>query len=171
MKNTHSKPCLTCGAETNNPKFCSRSCNVTYNNTVSPKRSRKRWYCPRCDEGKRKSQAKGFDGCVSCWIELEDKRLGEMTLEEAINLEGHPKSRYNTVRHHGRKLRNEYSMCQICSYDIIVQVCHIRPVSSFPLDTKISEINDLSNIAFLCPNHHLELDRGFISAQDIPARI
>jgi hypothetical protein len=30
--------CLSCGSETSNPKFCSRSCAVSYNNKAQPKR-------------------------------------------------------------------------------------------------------------------------------------
>lgn len=33
--------CQKCNKETKNPKFCSRSCSVSTNNTVSPKRKKK----------------------------------------------------------------------------------------------------------------------------------
>lgn len=33
--------CLQCGRETNNPKFCSKSCAASYNNPLYPKRVKK----------------------------------------------------------------------------------------------------------------------------------
>lgn len=53
--------------------------------------------------------------------------------------------------------------CFVCGYDSFVEVCHIKKISDFTLDTKISVINDISNLVFLCPNHHWELDNNLIS--------
>lgn len=94
-----------------------------------------------------------------------------MTLQESIKEYKSPGSKYNTVRYHGRKLFNLYNCCQICGYTNIIQVCHIKGIATFPLDTKVKEINDPTNIAILCPNHHGELDRGIITANDIPERV
>jgi 5-methylcytosine-specific restriction endonuclease McrA len=40
--------CVQCGNKTLNPKFCSRSCSATYNNTAVPKRIKKYNICPTC---------------------------------------------------------------------------------------------------------------------------
>jgi hypothetical protein len=40
--------CIKCGIETNSPKFCSRSCSTSYNNSESPKRKLKN-KCVVCD--------------------------------------------------------------------------------------------------------------------------
>ena len=162
--------CKKCGVKTANPSFCSRSCSNSYNNSITPKRKRQAWHCPICDKTNRRSRADNFEGCVSCWRSFEEKRLGSMTLQEAINSTGRHKDKYNTVRHHGRKLSNLYDCCQICGYQTILQVCHIQPISSFSLSTPLSIINHPDNIAILCPNHHLELDRGIIAPNKIPAR-
>lgn len=51
--------CLECGIDTDNPKFCSRSCSVTYHNRVSPK---------------RKTNTKAINNCVVCGKKLTDKQ-------------------------------------------------------------------------------------------------
>jgi len=171
MNNNSSKhTCLQCFNETMNPKFCSRSCSATYNNTIMPKRQRQVWVfnCSRCNKPQKKKSLSGL--CSICWNDEQDKIAGEMTLGESIKEFANPRSRYNTVRHHGRKLSKIYNQCQVCGYDKVLQVCHIRPVSSFPLDTQIKEINAPDNIAILCPNHHCELDRGLLAPSEIPNR-
>lgn len=40
--------CFNCSKQTDNPKFCSRSCAVTFNNKNNPKRKRKR-KCVSCE--------------------------------------------------------------------------------------------------------------------------
>ena len=52
--------------------------------------------------------------------------------------------------------------CLVCKYDKYYEVCHIKPVSEFTNDAKISEINDINNLAALCPNHHKEYDNNLI---------
>lgn len=162
--------CKNCNKPTQNPKFCSRSCAATYNNRTTPKRTRQVWRCSVCDKPGRKSNSEVFDGCVSCYLKSEDERTGNMTLGESLNLTGHLRSRYNTVRHHGRKLSRLYDRCQVCDYSVVVQVCHIKPIHTFDLETPLKVINDPSNIAILCPNHHWELDHGFLSPDAVPAR-
>jgi hypothetical protein len=50
--------CLECGKETDNPKFCSRSCSASYNNRKYPKRGNgKPRYCKNC--GKELSKESG----------------------------------------------------------------------------------------------------------------
>ena len=170
MKNHVSNECLNCLADTNNPKFCSRSCSAKYNNHITPKRKRQRWYCPICTKAKARAKDARFAGCGECWRKSEEERVGNMTLGDAINENGRLKDRYNTVRYHGRKLSNLHDRCQVCGYSTFVQVCHIKAINSFPPDTLVSAINHPSNIAILCPNHHYELDRGVIDPKDIPER-
>lgn len=53
--------------------------------------------------------------------------------------------------------------CIICGYKNHVEIAHIKSVSQFPDETLIIEINDCSNLAALCPNHHWEFDNGYFS--------
>jgi len=52
--------------------------------------------------------------------------------------------------------------CAVCGYARIIQVAHIRPVSSFPATASIREINSDYNLVYLCPTHHAEFDLGYI---------
>jgi predicted restriction endonuclease len=87
-----------------------------------------------------------------------------MTLAESLNLDGHHRSRYNTVRHHAREWakKNLPNKCQICGYSKTFQVCHLRDISSYPLTTLVKVVNDPGNIIVLCPNHHWELDHEML---------
>lgn len=50
--------------------------------------------------------------------------------------------------------------CHICSYNFHIEICHIKSVSSFPDLSKLYEINHITNLIGLCPNHHTEFDKG-----------
>lgn len=52
--------------------------------------------------------------------------------------------------------------CANCGYDTHVEICHIKPINSFSPETPVAVINDLSNLAALCPNCHWELDHGLL---------
>lgn len=52
--------------------------------------------------------------------------------------------------------------CAICGYSKHVEVAHIKAVSEFDDNTTIKEINSLSNLIGLCPNHHWEYDNGML---------
>ncbi len=60
-------------------------------------------------------------------------------------------------------LSDKPKVCCICGYDKYFEVAHIKPVSSFPDDCLIKDINNLQNLIALCPNHHWEYDNGFLS--------
>ena len=44
------KQCPNCHKQTNNPKFCSRSCGVSYNNRIKPKRQKQTKICSFCEK-------------------------------------------------------------------------------------------------------------------------
>ena len=53
----------------------------------------------------------------------------------------------------GRKLE-----CSRCGYSNYVEIAHLKAVSEFLDGATIGQINDLSNLIALCPNHHWEFD-------------
>ena len=57
---------------------------------------------------------------------------------------------------------NQNPKCAICGYDKHVEVAHIKSVSDFDDNTKISIINSIDNLIGLCPNHHWEYDNGIL---------
>ena len=48
--------------------------------------------------------------------------------------------------------------CACCGYDKHVELAHIKPVSSFDVNTLISVVNSEENVIQLCPNCHWEFD-------------
>jgi 5-methylcytosine-specific restriction endonuclease McrA len=48
-------------------------------------------------------------------------------------------------------------MCR-CGYNKHAEIAHIIPVSHFPSEATIAQINALDNLVALCPNCHWEFD-------------
>lgn len=70
---------------------------------------------------------------------------------------------YSEVRQHSRKIgRPLYPRCKVCGYDKHVEICHIKAIADFPPEAKLKEVNDLTNLIGLCPNHHWELDHELL---------
>jgi len=73
--------CKSCGKETENLKFCSRSCSATHTNTVNPKRKRTAWKTGECRGcGKtfqyRTKQSNGFYCSNKCqWSHKREERI------------------------------------------------------------------------------------------------
>jgi predicted restriction endonuclease len=58
---------------------------------------------------------------------------------------------------------NKEHKCAICGYNKHIEVAHIKAVSDFSNNATIREINSITNLIGLCPNHHWEYDHGLIS--------
>jgi hypothetical protein len=72
---------------------------------------------------------------------------------------------YQPVRNYAKKMM-KYSgakrECAVCKYSNHVEVCHKIGIANFPLTATLAEINVFTNLVFLCPNHHYELDNGLL---------
>lgn len=156
--------CINCCKKTSNPKFCSKSCSAIVNNKV-PKR---KWKCKKCNLHKIKS-SKWSRLCTSCYkpkmsYVSKYKTLGEMKLAIPEFKYGHLQL-HAVIREQSRRIflnKGNYS-CQNCKYDKHIEVCHIKPVTSFSDNSLISEINHISNLIGLCPNCHWEFDNGLLN--------
>lgn len=149
--------CPTCGRATRNPKFCSRSCAAKQNNRRVPKRTlqgrcyvcghpipRRNHYCPD---------------------HRPDPRLdSSQPIGSVADGTDHPACRFARLRQHARRLYFAAMpyRCERCGYDKHVEVCHKRPLTSFPLETPISVVNAIENLVGLCPNCHWEFDHGLL---------
>ena len=138
--------------------FCSRSCAAKFNNSIYPKRKRGKKFCKECrlEINNRRTI------CDNC---LSKRSLSHKTIKEALdNWEGHRSTAHSRIRSHARSvakvMKNE---CSNCGYKVHVEVCHIRAINSFSLDSLVSEVNDLSNLVKLCRNCHWEFDNGLLS--------
>lgn len=148
-----SNSCITCGKETNNPKFCCRSCAASTNNRIHTKRSVE-GSCHSCGCPLRSSRKY----CKKCFV--ENRFMKDMTLDEAIYTKHHRSSAYALVRSRARatdKAINTKS-CEQCGWDKHVEVCHRKPISEFHPTTMLSEINAEENLLILCPNCHWLFD-------------
>lgn len=152
--------CLHCDKETNNPKYCSRSCAASINNSNTPKRQPEGECCIcGCLQTKRRKY------CNKCFhSEFSAK---DITLKEAIYEKHHRSSAYALVRSRARSVcKTRDYKCEVCQWDHHVEVCHIKPISAFPEETLISEINSESNLIILCPNCHWDFDHKFPASSD-----
>lgn len=140
--------CVGCGKETNNPKFCCRSCGISYNNRISPKRIRETKICEFCKKE------------FSCRNISKQKYCNQQCLnnhkDQIIELEGFPKS-WNGNRRIRRYLIKKFgNNCMICGQSgddwngkpITLIVDHI--------DGK-SDNNQLNNLRLVCPNCDCQL--------------
>lgn len=151
--------CLNCGDPTSNPSYCSRSCSAVSNNKKYPKRSPEA-ICKDCGKSMRTTKRKSCDECYIPRKKVKDQTIAELKGDGNANNSGYTQIRADarkSFRSSGRPMT-----CQQCGYDLHVEICHIKDISSFSDDTYIFIINDLSNLVTLCPNHHWEFDNGVI---------
>jgi hypothetical protein len=149
--------CLGCGCDTNNPKFCSRSCAARFNNVLVPKR-RPEGRCAVCE----------------CTVPRRNKYCAKHRPNKPLDRSqpicaiadgsDHPACRHARLRQDARRmyLAAFPYRCTRCGYDKHIEVCHKRRLTSFPLETPISVVNSLSNLVGLCPNCHWEFDHGLL---------
>lgn len=123
-------------------------------------RQRTKKLCPVCE---KTNILKTSTTCHSCReVPLKVGQKDETgTLGDLIYTNSHRSSAYALVRSRARSsLKKELQAprCEECGYSKHVEVCHIRPIGSFPLETRVIEINDRDNLKLLCPNCHWEFD-------------
>jgi len=150
--------------------FCSHSCAGSYNGHAFPKKSKYKKERPICktDNCIKRVEHLGTVYCKCCIKVGRHLRGGlamtEQTIEHASRRGG--ANKYDSIRANARSMYREQlatPSCERCNYNKHVEVCHKQPISSFPKNTLVSEVNKRENIAILCPNCHWEYDRGLWS--------
>lgn len=159
--------CVNCQAETSNPKFCTRSCSVQYNNVLCPKRTAKVKFCKECASPLPKAQRRLCDTCFKSTkrTTVDGTRQPYETLR-LMDILTNDTQRYARVREMARsvaRVHGKVNQCQICGYSRHVETCHLLPIHTFSEDTLITEVNNPANLIGLCRNHHWELDHGFLT--------
>ncbi len=43
------------------------------------------------------------------------------------------------------------------------EVCHLRSIQDFPIETTMAVVDSLENLIALCPNCHWEYDQGLLT--------
>lgn len=152
--------CIKCQQTTNNLKFCSRTCAVSYNNAVNPKRPKTK----KCKCGafiySNRSQ------CKSCF-----KATRYHSVDKIADIRCQAKYQKSAViRSLARRIykkSNKPKTCYNCGYDKHYEVAHIKSIKSFPENTTLSVVNDLTNLVALCPNCHWEFDKGLLTISSL----
>lgn len=159
-------------------QFCDSTCAASLNNQTSPKRKPTRPSSGECQTCGTTVQFKkrpkcGFyyrRFCEPCLrVHRADVRgagpTSNRTKGELFTSRGKYQSARSSIRRHAYNTfvtSGQPLECCICKYDKHVDVCHVVPVSSFSSESLISEINAISNLVAMCPNHHWEYDNGLL---------
>lgn len=149
--------------------YCNKEIRVT------PSKLKKVNYCSSACANKAEPRRKKEGVCKSCNTEIYSSRTycdpcfkkGVFSLKTIgeLRAERQDAARFSYVRNHARKLmKNSGAIeeCKNCGYNKHVQVCHIKDISDFTDETTVEVVNDLSNLLYLCPNCHWELDHGML---------
>lgn len=93
----------------------------------------------------------------------KDMRLkrDNQTIADVLVKRGTGSHRYQAVRTDAirrARLDNAVLVCAKCGYDKHVEVCHVKPISSFDKSTPLGVVNSKENLLLLCPNCHWEHD-------------
>jgi hypothetical protein len=150
--------CIHCNLETTNPRFCSRSCSASYNNREHPKRDKQKTHCKHCGIEIR-SRRTTCDRCNPSYVNWADVAIGDVKLKSTHQYSARIRQVARNVYRQSNKPKN----CSICGYDKHIEVCHKRPIKDFPDSALVSDVNNMSNLVALCPNHHWEFDNGQIT--------
>jgi len=116
----------------------------------------------KCLCGDKKSY--GAKVCHECKIKNLLLRQELRTLEDICS-RGNARVKWAHLRGLAKRKMEIYNVpkkCKICSFDLIVHCCHIKPISSFSMESLVGEVNSLSNLVYLCPNHHAMFDKDLI---------
>ncbi len=120
----------------------------------------------KCQCGNFKRKLATF--CSECSLGILRKSKRQKILESTI--ESYYKSytsntKHTSIRRLARVIAEENKIekkCKICGFDDYVELCHIKQIKDFNKTDTISEVNAVSNLTYLCPNHHKLLDTGKI---------
>lgn len=160
--------------------FCNNSCSAKYNNknrvietdiiwkcndNVKTKRGYNK--CPICGELKYYTSKL----CKKC-SDKEKTLIKERTLGSYIDGKQYLTSKCSEIRKDARKTIEKSKVEKVCAYcknhdfDDILEVHHIKGILEFDSKTTINEINSISNLIWLCPNHHIMLEKGLIELSE-----
>jgi 5-methylcytosine-specific restriction endonuclease McrA len=161
------KKCKCCGTEFSAKDsrriYCSSSCAAKINGKLFPKRKMTK-KCKEC--GKLIASCYTYcPDCIQSNKHLKSKKLlRDMTIEEFENRsEWRGSNRYSHIRYDSRKTAESIpNACKVCGYSKHVEVCHVKPISSFPKTTLIKDVNEIENLIKLCPNCHWEFDNNIL---------
>jgi hypothetical protein len=125
--------CLVCNKETQNPKFCSKSCSAKQSNLGRNRRGTKRKNCKNC---KKELNRNAYTYCSDA-IRLDRLNSGKVTSTVLKTF---------LLKKYGAK-------CSFCGWEKINPVTGKCPIELDHIDGDSSN-NDINNGRLLCPNCH-----------------
>lgn len=157
-----------CNNLTANPKYCSKSCAAKHTNVLFPKKKTKK----KCVDCGQSVISYKHDRCKIHHQEYkkykEDTLYQNKTLEEyrnKLSVKGkHPSWLNSHIRIFCRSWNKPLTKlpCANCGYNLHVELCHIKDVSSFSETATLIEVNSKENVIQLCRNCHWEFDNNII---------
>ena len=161
--------CKFCGCDMINKDsrslFCSKSCAAKYQHKFIRLKDPDREKRKVCGCGKNKTPRHGR--CAACRNERARKNRLLRIISNSETTRG--QSIYSAIRKHSKNIMDFNAVekvCVLCGYNKYVEICHIQRIADFPKDTPLSEVNNINNLIYLCPNHHKEFDRGLLGPDD-----
>lgn len=154
-------------------KFCSKAC-VSRRNWQEGVLARKEYRCEGCnvilprERSKKTGELKRRRRfCGQCLLVRKSKGVlfGHRTKAELFSIRANWQSARGAIQRHARDMlvRSDQPLaCVVCGYSKYVEVAHVKSVSSFSGESTLDEINSVSNLVALCPNHHWEFDNGVL---------
>lgn len=168
--------CNNCNTQTNNPKFCSRSCSASYNNHKVPKRSLRVKHCALCNTTLSTNRNKFCPNCLlkyrernirDCVCLLCDKKY-VYTPRSGHSLQQCSSCRANSKRN-TKKLRMiayKGGCCIRCGYNKSPRALHFHHLDSQAKEFTLSNSRvykwdtlkaELDKCVLVCANCHAEL--------------
>jgi hypothetical protein len=111
---------------------------------------------------------RGRKYCKLCFTERVEQRLNQ-SRGDLVAVYGDFIA-HKHIRLHSRSIFKSSKLeekCEICSYSLHVEIAHIKPVSDFPHEATLAEMNDIENLVALCPTHHWEFDNGYLTVKGV----
>ena len=156
--------CLHCGRKTSNPKFCSRSCSVTHNNKLSPKRSVE-GVCVVCESPCSTQSKYCSKSCKSLAITARRRTDEEIRVANVkAVIEWRRRVKAKAVSYKG-------GSCQVCGYDVChrsMEFHHLDPskkdfgISSGDTRAWDKVVVELDKCILVCSNCHGEIHDDLI---------
>jgi len=154
--------------------FCSASCRNKYTGSkiVGNNPNAKVRICKVCNKEYKNSI---YHTSPTICAECKELSTGytdvikALTLKEYRNryqyVNKHQSLLYANIRQFFRSWNKEHlgKPCQLCSYSKHTEFHHIKPISKFSDESTLNEINDINNLAILCPNCHWEVHNNIIT--------
>ncbi|HEX8505446.1 MAG TPA: HNH endonuclease signature motif containing protein [Hymenobacter sp.] len=157
--------CLHCGARTANAKYCSRSCANRVNGHLFPSRRPIARSCKHCGAALQ-TRRTTCDNCNPSFVDWQRVSLQQL---KSKALQQYAAQKYaaqiRSLARAAYRQSNRPRACAICDYAVHYEVCHIKPINGFLPTAFVGDVNELSNLVALCPNHHWEFDHGILSTE------